>query len=82
MPENEIKQLPVPLSEDDYFDGGGVQCPVCGGFHCVKAEKDFEGERPELTQTVSCFRCGAIWQDKYSLVGYEDLRDKEGQRIW
>lgn len=63
-------QLILRLSQKEYADQGGNECPVCG-------ETDlnydtFEVEGCFVYQQVSC-GCGVLWYDTYELMGYGEV---------
>lgn len=76
---NKATAMSTPLSDVQYRQAGGCQCPVCGSDNIEANGSDVQGET--CYQDVSCNECDASWNDVYKLVGYDDLKDEQGTII-
>lgn len=61
------------LTEEDYMDKGGLQCPKCQETGGVIADGILDVYDGGANQDVHCTLCNAAWSDLYKLVGYEGL---------
>lgn len=59
------------LSDEEYVNRGGGQCPKCGSEEITGYDVDIEGKY--ATQKTSCDSCGEAWYNVYQLVGYSNV---------
>ena len=57
-----------PMTDKQYRDSGGCQCPFCRGTDVVGGH--VEVDAGGATQEVSCNDCDRSWIDCYNLTGY------------
>lgn len=61
----------MPMTQAEYVSAAGMHCPncnsgeVCAGSSCI-------GETVVLV-SCSCITCGAVWEDRFELTGYDSL---------
>ena len=61
------------LSQTDYVNRGGGECPWCGSIDLQGHEHLFDEDTAELE--VTCDLCGKAWTEEYKLSGYrEEIR--------
>lgn len=56
----------------------GTRCPQCGESHTIEGDEFTAGDQ-QCWQSVHCTLCGASWDDLYKLVGFDNLKDEEGE---
>jgi Zn ribbon nucleic-acid-binding protein len=61
------------LTDKQYVDAGGGECPYCASLDLDAGV--MENDYTTAWQKVKCLKCGKVWGDIYSLVGYEELED-------
>jgi hypothetical protein len=65
------------LSQGDYAEMGN--CPACALPKSVPVSPvTIEAMEATVGQKIRCESCGASWRGLWEQVGYDDLRDKNG----
>ncbi len=65
------KEINKPMSDKQYaVKFGGKICPAC------KSKRTQCYDYP--THRMECLNCYAIWEEMYMLIGYRELKVKEG----
>ncbi len=67
MKTNEI------MTNEEYVEAGGLQCPYCKSDDI--AGQSFDGEGRHVWSVIHCNECGADWMDIYTLTGFEQIGD-------
>ena len=62
------------MTKEEYINNGGNNCPCCGSGN-LGTEDNVQVDSGSAWQKVHCNDCGAIWNDIWSLTGYEILRE-------
>lgn len=60
------------LSEAEYVANGGSRCPMCNSFN-IRTTDEMDPNGTIGLQEVKCASCGATWQDRWKLDGYENI---------
>jgi transposase-like protein len=68
------------MTRDEYMDGGGAKCPVCGSED-IRSGSGLEAQGRWVSQNVWCYDCNSEWVDIYDLTGYGELHDKDGNSL-
>lgn len=69
-----MKAPNIPMQHE--YDG--ATCPQCGERDTIEGE-DFTAGDQSAWQSVHCTHCGASWDDLYKLVGFDNLKDSDGE---
>lgn len=67
-------------TDKQYVDLSGLHCPVCDSTQVI-TPGSVEVHTTYGLQPCRCENCGAEWNDRFLLDGYEDLVDKEGNPL-
>lgn len=65
------------VTDKEHAERQGCSCPACGSENVSANEWDGEG----ACQEVECEDCGATWNDVYKMVGFDNLKDANGNEI-
>ncbi len=57
---------------ETYAASKGARCPVCNSDELEAGEMEIP-DYGTTYQPVKCNGCGASWNDKYTITGYENL---------
>ena len=60
------------LSDAEYVNGGGSNCPYCGSLH-IEGVAGVNVEGGMALQEIRCLDCDSAWQDIYRLIGYQPV---------
>lgn len=60
------------LTNEQYVEGGGEQCPFCGRIGTIRANSP---RSIDHRQRMACMECGSEWVDHYrtTLAGFTPL---------
>lgn len=70
-----------PMTEREYTTARGTLCPACGSDDLQAFAGDIKMQDNNLHSPTECNRCGATWREWYSLDGYSELYDREGEPL-
>lgn len=55
----------MSITNEEYIEGGGEQCPACGRIGTIQANGPLSSD---LRQPMACIVCGSEWIDHYQLA--------------
>jgi hypothetical protein len=68
------------MTNEEYIKNVGLYCPKCnsGNIAAELIRVSLYGEELDACARVECHDCQAVWQDLYTMTGYEML-EEEGE---
>jgi len=60
------------LSQTDYVNREGRQCPWCESTDVYWGDPLFNGST--LNIDAECRDCGHVWEEEYQLTGYREIK--------
>lgn len=60
---------------DDYL-ANSVRCPYCKDYD-ISAEGSLEFDEDVITRTIGCTRCGAQWDEVFTITGIIEIQSPE-----
>lgn len=61
-----------PLSQKEYVDGNGLNCPYCHATSLM-FDDDLALGGSLVTLRCECENCHMVWEERYELTGYATL---------
>jgi hypothetical protein len=62
----------TPLSQKEYVDGGGLNCPYCHAMSLM-FDDNLGLSGPIVMLRCECENCHMVWEKRYELTGYTAL---------
>lgn len=60
------------LSQTDYVNREGRECPWCESTHIYRGDPLFGGKT--MTMDAECALCDSTWEEEYKLTGYQEVK--------
>ena len=67
-----VETFAADQQQEHYVAGKGQVCPACGS-DIINQQGRLQADGGEAWADSFCFGCSASWQDRYKLVGFNDL---------
>ena len=73
----------MKLSQRQYITRSGTHCPVCGKQTVQSDGAEIEDDPNDLHRPSRCTnsKCNATWIEQYTLSGYAEVKDMNGDEI-
>ena len=65
------------MTSKEYVERSGHDCPACLAKDSVRFEGRINAIPAEATAMCRCSICGAMWRERYKLVGFDNLAPGE-----
>jgi hypothetical protein len=70
---NSVMSKDINQKEREYVEQGGTVCPSCGSMDIAQGFLGGIFEWATVTWGMECEGCGLTWNNRYTLIGCEDM---------